>query len=117
MAQNKLKAYVEQLKIGSYAKTHRKLTLRLNYRKGLADELLQDDDIALTKKLQTIESYYLDEIEVYEKRLKDITKADEKRERAITSFEMRQYWQKRKYQTTLDRKSTRLNSSHKSQVR
>ncbi len=105
MAQNKLKAYVEQLKIGSYVKTHRKLTLRLNYRKGLADELQQDDDIALTKKLQTIESYYLEEIEVYEKRLKGITKADEKRERVITSFDMRQYWQKRKYQTTLKRQN------------
>ncbi len=85
------------------SKTHRNLVLKINYFKGLILEYNKKYDAFIKKENELIESYYQEDMKPLTELLNGNTIIDQKREKAITRFDKKAYWNRRKYRTSLIR--------------
>ena len=88
----------------NHVKNHRKLSLTINYYKGLSTEYKHQDLNYLNDRIKLIESYYEDDVKELKKRLNDISKNDEKKEQSLKRYDEKAYWARRKYQTSKSKK-------------
>lgn len=85
-------------------KKHRKITLLINYYKGLTDELETDIKHQFENTKKIIDEIFQENIETYQNQLEGITTNDSTRENKLKKYDQKAYWKRRKYKQSLKRK-------------
>lgn len=96
---------IQSIRHGFNARAYRKTTLKINYREGLAETYASELNRYIEDRDQWIKRYYHESIKTFKRRVEGFTHQKEIIESKIKAFDKRYYWKKRRYITSLKRRS------------